>query len=247
MRNSYPGPVSINLLEEPRFKGSNDADLVHTLIHPVLKCRSAPSLNLLRSLNGQLDSLNINLNLNLGFPLPNPLPSLERWSKYLFTPKGEKKQALSSVDVNHKRGHGERKHEQETRTSDDEEESENGFDLIDDIERDPGGRGEAENGSGSRVYTRSFWTRADLAGQQASGSRSRSMLVELHPDSSTALRVWDCTGLDKAGAHGEGDVKGSVVWENSPKEVFSWATRRGEWVLDAAFVGAGEQLRMIRL
>jgi hypothetical protein len=189
-------------------------------------------LNLLRSLNGQLDSLN--LNLNLGFPLLNPLPSLERWSKYLFTPKGEKKQALSSVDVSHKRGTGERKHERDTRVSDneDEEDSEDGFDLIDDIELDPGGRGEAENGSGSRVYTR---------------SGSGSMLVELHPNSSTALRVWDCTGLQNAGAHGEGDVKGSVVWENSPKEVFSWATRRGEWILDTAFIGAGEDLRMIRL
>jgi hypothetical protein len=177
------------------------------------ECHSAPSLNLLRSLNGQLDSLN--LNLNLGFPLPNPLPSLERWSKYLFTPKGEKKQALSSVDLNHKRGNGERKHERETRMSDneDEEESEDGFDLIDDIELDPGGRGEAENGSGSRVYTRSFWSRADLAGHQASGtgSGSGSMLAELHPDSSTALRVWDCTGLQNAGVPGEGDVKGSGV------------------------------------
>lgn len=133
--------------------------------------------------------------------------------------------------------------------NEDEEETEDGFDLIDDIELGPGGRGEAENGSGSRVYTRSFWSRADLAGQQATGlgSGSESILVELHPDSSTAVRVWDCTGLDKAGAHGEGDVKGSVVWENSPKEVFSWATRRGEWILDTAFIGAGEELRMIRL
>jgi hypothetical protein len=182
---------------------------------------------------------------------------LERWSKYLFTPKGEKKDVSGSpVESNYKHKHDKDKdqyeHKQKARTglgtSDDEEESENGFALIDDLELGPGGRGEAENGSGSKVYTRSFWTR-DLAGQpgSGSGSTSSSSLIELHPDPSTALRVWDCIGVGSAGAHGAGDVKGSVIWETAPREIVSWVAQRGKWVLDAAFVWKGDGLKMVRL
>ena len=183
----------------------------------------------MRSLNGQLDSLH----LNLVFPLPNPLPSLERWSKYLFTPKGQKKAQETSLLAS-----------EASDDEADEREKEDGFSLIEDLELDHGGRGEAENGSASKTYTRTCWTRAHLQGNDEQES---PLLMEFHPDPLTALRVWDCAGVSNAGVQGGGDIKGSVVWENGPQEVFSWKAQRETWALDAALVGAAEGLRLVRL
>lgn len=109
--------------------------------------------------------------------------------------------------------------------------------MIDDLELDVHGRPEAENGSASKTYTRSYWA-LPLNQSQMGPTATPSWLMELHPNAQTSLRVWDCTGVGNAAFKPGGDLKGSVVWENGPHEVFSWRAKRGEWVLDAAFLGS---------